>query len=55
MYCTTFGVSPWRDKVMSTSAALFLHGTLCAGHQLVMAENSSVRSSFRANSSAGDE
>jgi len=38
---------------MSTSAALFLHITLYCGHELVMAENSSVRSSLRASSSAG--
>ena len=55
MYCTTLGVRPCRDSVIRTSAALFLHGTLWTGHQLVMAENSKVRSSFLANSSAGDE
>ena len=54
MYCTTLGVSPCRDNVISTSAALLRHGTLCGGHQLVMALNSNVKSSLRANSSAGD-
>ena len=55
MYCTTLGVRPWRDSVISTSAALFLQGTLWTGHQLVIAENNRVRSSFLANSSAGEE
>ena len=54
MYCTTLGVRPCRDSVMSTSAALLRHGTLCTGHQLVIALNSSVKSSLRASSSAGD-
>ena len=54
MYWTTLGVKPWRESVISTSAALFLQGTLWTGHQLVMAENNSVRSSFLASSSAGE-
>ena len=37
-----------------TSPALFLHIMLCVGHQLVIALNSRLRSSFLANSSAGD-
>jgi len=54
IYCTTLGVRPWRDNVISTSAALLRHGTLWVGHQLVMALNNSVKSSLRASSSAGD-
>ena len=54
IYCTTSELRPCRDSVINTSAALFLQGTLCGGHQLVMALNSSARSSLRASSSAGD-
>lgn len=53
MYPTTGGVNPCLDKVIKTSAALFLHITLCGGHQDVIAENNNVKSSFLANSSAG--
>lgn len=52
MYVTTGGVRPCLERVMSTSAALFLHITLCGGHQEVIAVNSRVKSSFLANSSA---
>ena len=54
MYWTTLGVRPCLDNVISTSAALLRHGTLCTGHQLVIALNNSVKSSLRASSSAGD-
>ena len=37
-----------------TSPALFLQMMLCVGHQLVIALNSRLRSSFLASSSAGD-
>lgn len=54
MYLTTVGVSPCLESVISISAAHFLHIALWGGHQLVMALNSRLRSSFRASSSAGD-
>ena len=54
IYLTTLLVRPCRDSVMRTSAALFLHMALCWGHQLVIALNSKLRSSLRANSSAGE-
>ena len=55
IYWTTFGVRPCLESVINTSAALFRQGTLWFGHQLVMAENSRVKSSFLASSSAGEE
>lgn len=54
MYLTTLTLSPCREMVVSTSPALLLQGRLWGGHQDVMALNSRCRSSFWANSSAGD-
>ena len=54
MYFVTLGVRPCLDNVTRTSPALFLHIILCVGHQLVIALNNKLRSSFLASSSAGD-
>jgi len=50
---TTGFVSPCREIVIRTSAALFRHITFCEGQDDAMAENNNLKSSLRANSSAG--